>query len=149
MNGTTKIIHRTGGELQLGVELLAQLDDTILGAIVGGILTDVPNAVVLADDIGGLGAAEVDHSAVDRDGGTLGGILDHGGLEGVEHHLSGLLTGEVVLGVEVALLIANENADGVHDFHSFIVVDLVGIFESCVADGDEGHGHDQRQHQSE
>ena len=44
---------------------------------------------------------------------------------------------------------ADENADSVHDGHSFLVVDLVGIFESCVADGDEGHGHDQRQHQSE
>mgnify|MGYP000445871059 CR=1 FL=1 len=94
VSGTLESIGGRGAELEVGVELLAQLDDTILGAIVGGILTDVPNAVVLADDIGGLGAAEVDHSAVDRDGGTLGGILDHGGLEGVEHHLSGLLTGQ-------------------------------------------------------
>ena len=67
----------------------------------------------------------------------------------VRDDLRGLLTGQVFLGIEIALFIANEHANGVHDVNSFLVVDLVGIFESCVADGDEGHGHDQRQHQSE
>ena len=31
----------------------------------------------------------------------------------------------------------------------FVVADLVSILESRVTDGDEGQGHDQRQHQSE
>ena len=264
VNGTAKIIHRTGGELQLGVELLAQLDGVTAvvgqGRIGDGLL--LGNGV---GHIGGLGSAEVDLSTVDGDAGALGGVLNGGGLEGVQSHLSGLLTGEdlidgavdlvhqlglghelagvdgpvgadhagglgivaelneqhlaelqssqltggvelavadtvddaglravadkaggpargshvgkgsaahegvsslgtelevrddlrglltgqVFLGIKIALFIANEHTNGVHDVNSFLVVDLVGIFESCVADGDEGHGHDQRQHQSE
>ena len=43
-----------------------------------------------------------------------------------------------------------EDADSGENVNSFLIVDVLGIAKvSRVADGDEGHGHDQRQHQSE
>ena len=256
-----------GVQLEVGEELLAQLNG--ISASIGELrLADVVRALVLSDgsgDIGGLGAADADDRAADGDGGTLGVILDGGGLDGVEHHLSGLLTGDDVVGlhgiqaleelggghqlagvdlpvsagevlgrgviakadeqhlaelqsgqgtggVELTVADAGDNAGGgavVHitgrpaigshvgelvaadesvsgllteleisdqlgglltgevglgvelavgafkhadsaqDVHSFLEVDIGLIGISCVADGDEGHGHDQRQHQSE
>ena len=254
-------------QLEVGEELLAELNGVLIG--VGELrLANVLHRAVLSDgsgDIGGLGAADADDRTVDSDGGTLGVILNGGGLEGVEHHLSslltgdnlgslhgiqtleelggghqlagvdlpvsagealgvgiiaeadeqhlaelqsgqgtggveltvadagddagggavvhitgrpaigshvgelvaadesvsgllteleisdqlgGLLTGEVGLGVELAVG-AFKHADSAQDVHSFLEVDIGLIGISCVADGDEGHGHDQRQHQSE
>ena len=99
----------------------------------------------VADEAGGpTGGSHVGEGSAAHEGvSSLGAELE------VRDDLRGLLTGQVFLGIEIALFIANEHANGVHDVNSFLVVDLVGIFESCVADGDEGHGHDQRQHQSE
>ena len=86
------------------------------------------------------------------------GQVGDGALEGIrvdvaEHddgdHLRHLCTGDIAGGSEAAVRHTVDDAEGVHHFNSFGVVDLVGILESCVADGDEGHGHDQRQHQSE
>ena len=143
-----------GEALDLGI--IAERDEEHLGELEAGQLAGgSEGAVTVAGHNAGGGAVvnKAGGPAGSRDVGELGSTDESlGGLvaeQQVADDLGSLLTGEVVLGVEVALLIANENADGVHDFHSFIVVDLVGIFESCVADGDEGHGHDQRQHQSE
>ena len=53
-------------------------------------------------------------------------------------------------GAEGIVGITIEDADALHYQHGFEIVDLIDICEvRCVADGDEGHGHDQRQHQSE
>ena len=81
------------------------------------------------------------------------GADERSGVNVAEHddgdHLRHLRTGDVAGGVEGPIGHTIDDAEGVHHFNSFGVVDLVGITESCVADGDEGHGHDQRQHQSE
>ena len=62
--------------------------------------------------------------------------------------LRGLLAGQLGLGVELAIG-ALEDADSGENINSFLIIDVSGIGESCVADGDDEHGHDQRQHQSE
>ena len=138
-----------------GLGIVADLNEQHLAELQGGQLTGGVELAVVTRDDAGLRAVgdEAGRPAGRRDVGEGGGADESvsGLLTELEvrDDLRGLLTGQVFLGIEIALFIANEHTNGVHDVNSFLVVDLVGIFESCVADGDEGHGHDQRQHQSE
>ena len=57
---------------------------------------------------------------------------------------------DVVRGVEVALLVALQNADEGHNIDRFSVVDLVSILESGVgANHSKTQGHNQSEHQCE
>ena len=168
IDGAVNALHEAGGGQQLagvdgpvgadhagGLGIVADLNEQHLAELQGGQLTGGVELAVVTGDDAGLRAVgdEAGRPAGRRDVGEGGGADESvsGLLTELEvrDDLRGLLTGQVFLGIEIALFIANEHANGVHDVNSFLVVDLVGIFESCVADGDEGHGHDQRQHQSE
>ena len=70
---------------------------------------------------------------------------EHAGNEG-----GGFLTGEDTVGVEGAVVVAVNDADGGHHVHGFLVADFTVVGEiSRVCDGDEAHGHDKRHHQRE
>ena len=139
----------------LEVSLVAERDEQHLGELIAGELT-IGIELAVADtgndalrgavgDVALSPAAHVGEVGLEIQ--TVSGSL-------TEQHdaddLCGLSAGEVGIGIKLAVFIADENADSVHNFNSFLIVNVLGIDKvRCVADGDEGHGHDQRQHQSE
>ena len=63
----------------------------------------------------------------------------------VADDLGGLLTGQVAIGLELAVDTI-EDTDTAHDGNSFDILDVISI---GVGGTGKGHGHDQNQHQSE
>ena len=145
-----------GADHALGLGIVAELNEQHLAELQSSQLTGgVELAVADTVDDAGLRAV-ADKAGGPASGGHVGkgsaareGVSSLGAELEVRDDLRGLLTGQVFLGIEIALFIANEHTNGVHDVNGFLIIDAVRILESRVADGDEGHGHDQRQHQSE
>ena len=157
IDGTVDAVHQAGGGHELagvdgpvgadhagGLGIVAELNEQHLAELQSSQLTGGVELAV-ADTVDDAGLRAVADEAGGPTGGShVGeGSAAHEGVSGlgaeleVRDDLRGLLTGQVFLGIEIALFIANEHANGVHDVNSFLVVDLVGIFESCVADGDD------------
>ena len=148
------------GPLRANVALnggvVADGDEQHLGSLNGGdVRVGSEGAVATTgDDALAVAILDVAFRPVTVDVGQVGGgALEGSRVDVAEHddgdHLRHLRTGDVAGGSEAAVGHTIDDAEGVHHFNSFLVVDLIDVGESCVADGDEGHGHDQRQHQSE
>ena len=128
------------GELEAG-QLAGGVEGAVAHAVddlLGGAIVNVAGSPVGGRDVTELVAANKSLSGL---------VAEHQ----VADDLGSFRTGQVCSGVEVEVVVADENADSVHNINGLFAAirDLVIILESRVADGDEGHGHDQRQHQSE
>ena len=146
-----------GAGVALAVGIIAQGDQQHLGkGIAGELLGGVEVAVAGAgndaqgDTVLNVGAAPAAGIHIGEGAaGTAEAVRlitqEHAGNEG-----GGFLTGEDTVGVEGAVVVAVNDADGGHHVHGFLVADFTVVGEiSRVCDGDEAHGHDKRHHQRE
>ena len=78
------------------------------------------------------------------EGSSGGGAQDQ-----VADDLGSSTTGQGALGIEGAVSIAADDADGGHHVDSFSIVDgaVIGEVLGAGADGDQRHGHNQSQNQ--
>ena len=146
-----------GAGVALAVGIIAQGDQQHLGeGIAGELLGGVEVAVAgtcndaQGDTVLNVGAAPAAGIHIGEGAaGTAEAVRlitqEHAGNEG-----GGFLTGEDTVGVEGAVVVAVNDADGGHHVHGFLVADFTVVGEiSRVCDGDEAHGHDKRHHQRE
>ena len=128
------------------------LHESIAGQGVGGTegAVSITGDDALLSAVSDVGSKDVGSSNVLVGSCISGQSVSSGGAQDqVADDLGGSTAGQSALGIEGAIGITTDDAQGGHHFDSFFIVDLavVGEVLGASADGDQRHGHHQSQNQ--
>ena len=116
------------------------------GSLTGGdsVAAAVGLGVVAAGDAVGVAGGHIGLSPLGHVGEGAGALVaGHSVVQQVAHHNRHLVTGDLGLGIELAVLIADHDADGLQDLNGFLV--LLGSHIG-IARGAAAHHHQTRDH---
>ena len=116
------------------------------GSLTGGdsVAAAVGLGVVAAGDAVGVAGSHIGLSPLGHVGEGAGALVaGHSVVQQVAHHNRHLVTGDLGLGIELAVLIADHDADGLQDLNGFLV--LLGSHIG-IARGAAAHYHQTRDH---